>query len=98
MTNEEKAREIINCGNWCESINKCDYKNTGVNCYAYGVAMEMAEWKDEQIAEAKELLRLCYNTILGITGLDTPEEIAKARKSHDSSLIKRIELFMYNNQ
>lgn len=48
MTNEEKAREIINCGDWCESINKCNYKNTGVKCYAYGIAMRMAGWKDEQ--------------------------------------------------
>lgn len=48
MKNEEKARDIIECGDWCESINKCDYKNTGVNCYAYGIAMRMAEWKDEE--------------------------------------------------
>lgn len=45
MTNEEKAREIIRC-NDCEAIAKCDYKNTGVSCYSYGVAMKMAEWKD----------------------------------------------------
>ena len=57
MTNEEKVREIINCGDWCESINKCDYKNTGVNCYAYGIAMRMAEWKDEQLKQQKEKLK-----------------------------------------
>lgn len=51
MTNEEKTREIINCGDWCESINKCDYKNTGVNCYAYGIAMRIAEWKEQEMIE-----------------------------------------------
>lgn len=56
MTNEEKAREIINCGDWCESINKCDYKNTGVNCYAYGIAMRMAEWKDDYYKKMLDLL------------------------------------------
>ena len=54
MTNEKKAREIIKCSDWCESINKCDYKNTSVNCYAYGIAMAMAEWKDEEFAEEKK--------------------------------------------
>lgn len=96
MTNEKKAEELRKTalpnplhdgyGMWLRSSDVDE------------VLIKMAEWKDLQIAEAKELLRLCYNTILGITSLDTPEEIAKARKSHDSSLIKRIELFMYNNQ
>jgi hypothetical protein len=89
MTNEEKAKEIIR-----------KYREYVFSSRDYGIEqclLEMAEWKDLQIAEAKELLRLCYNTILGITSLDTSEEIAKARKSHDSSLIKRIESFMSNN-
>lgn len=51
MTNEEKAREIIECNDYCESINLCDHKITGVNCYAYGIAMKMAEWKDKQAIE-----------------------------------------------
>jgi len=89
MTNEEKAQEI------CEKNKRYGVKCSSLECYLS--AMEMAKWKDQQIAEAKELLRLCYNTILGITSLDTSEEIAKARKSHDSSLIKRIESFMSNN-
>lgn len=89
MTNAEKAQEI------CEKNKRFKVECSSMECYLS--AMEMAKWKDEQIAEAKELLRLCYNTILGITSLDTSEEIAKARKSYDSSLIKRIESFMSNN-
>lgn len=97
MKNEEKAQNIIGCSrdNCCECGGSLSVDN---GCVEFQHIMQMAEWKDGQYAEARELLRLCYNTILGITSLDTPEEIAKARKSHDSSLIKRIELFMYNNQ
>lgn len=54
MTDEEKIRELIKCGEWCESINKCDYKNTGVNCYAYGIAMGVAAWKEQQMIEKME--------------------------------------------
>ena len=51
MVNEEKSRELIGCNDWCESINKCNYKKTNINCYAYGIAMKMAEWKDQQAIE-----------------------------------------------
>lgn len=51
MTDDEKVREIIKCGEWCESINKCDYKNNGVNCYVYGIAMRVAAWKEKQMIE-----------------------------------------------
>ena len=93
MTNEEKTENII-------SKYETKYNDTSDLLWTdiKDAVLEMAQWKDEQNAEAKELLHLCYNTIPGITALDTSEEIAKARKSHDSSLIKRIELFMYNNQ
>lgn len=90
MTNEEKAFELSSMCKYGFSVEKSNA--------AYNAALEMAEWKDEQMAEAKSLLRECYNTILGITALDCPEDIAKARKYHNSSLIKRIELFMYKNQ
>lgn len=93
MTNEEKAQKLAE-----EHENATSFGIESPYHAALGAAIDMAEWKDEQIAEAKELLHLCYNTILGITSLDSPEEIAKARKSHNSSLIKRIESFMYNNQ
>ena len=44
------------------------------------------------IEEADDVLRLCYNTILGVTGLDSEEDFIAARKKHDSSLVKRIEM------
>ena len=51
--------------------------------------------KDNQykglVEEADDVLRLCYNTILGVTGLDSEEDFIAARKKHDSSLVKRIE-------
>lgn len=64
MINEEKSRELIGCGDWCESINKCNYKKTGINCYAYGIAMKMAEWKDHQFwsKENIEKIIITYNS------------------------------------
>lgn len=46
---------------------------------------------NETIEETDDILRLCYNTILGVTGLDSDEDLIAARKKHDSSLVKRIE-------
>lgn len=45
----------------------------------------------KEFGRADDVLRLCYNTILGVTGLDSEEDFIVARKKHDSSLVKRIE-------
>lgn len=58
---------------------------------SYTTAVEKDSQYKGLIEEADDVLRLCYNTILGVTGLDSEEDFIAARKKHDSSLVKRIE-------
>lgn len=58
---------------------------------SYNTAVEKDSQYKGLIEETDDILRLCYNTILGVTGLDSEEDFIAARKKHDSSLVKRIE-------
>ena len=56
--------------------------------------MSIKEESNELLEEAKSLLAECYYCILGVTGLDSKEDIRKAREKHNSSLIRRVEKFI----
>lgn len=98
MTNEEKANQIsYNYGGTYNDYGKVinlHTKETDVN----NAALEMAEWKDQQyqplVKTCKDLISILQTSRayhLGITGLDSHEEVEKKEREGNTALIRSID-------
>lgn len=97
MTNKEKAREIAQLCPSCltDGINGCsECERAG----KYLGALEMSQWKDQQY---QSLVKTCKDLIsilqmsrayhLGITGLDSREEIERKEREGNTAVIRSID-------
>lgn len=92
MTNEEKAREIE------LNVYAFEKPKGEFEAPAYRAALDMAEWKDQQY---QPLVKTCQDLIsalqtsrayhLGITGLDSHEEIERKEREGETALIRSID-------